>query len=427
MVSTALSGHANSHNLQSVCPAPVVAPTTAGAAYTGEFLIFGKNFHKNDVVTTDGPLRLKGTPIVDAAGTLIRQKYEIRCCEPREGQKFHLYLNPERKDWGQIEDRIVLSGNPPLYNLCRAHGSWKWTAKDPYCPSSGCFPEGSQDIGADLWNLAGASGSSQVEMSFKKELKTKVSFAGAVEKSPVGRVVGYPNLNYGYQPLGCSAPPCPAAQPTPLFPMPVQVSSLPELWALARYSIHAPPDTSLNLAYDIWITQGNRQAGICKDDVELEIIIFRNRFYPGDPKQGEPFPLPAWINGELRDTRWQAYVGQSGTGQGKSCQAPGNATTVWLVLQDGLPNAYVGVSISRMIEAMTNTLAGVGWDRDVLRQYWVNNIALGSEFACPLENTQCEKFRVKYSYTISNFCLREAPAKGDAGGENWRPQPCPEP
>jgi hypothetical protein len=110
--------HAQAPAITSVCPSPLVGPTTQGTAYTGTVLISGQNLQGADI-TTDGPLFLTGSSTVNSAGTRISRGFSIGS-GAQNGQQFHFFVGSESTGSASILDTISLSPTPP----------------DPTCPGA---------------------------------------------------------------------------------------------------------------------------------------------------------------------------------------------------------------------------------------------------------------------------------------------------
>ena len=94
-------------SISQVSPVPVVGPTSAGVFFSGTFVISGQNL-QGAAVTTDGPLNLTGTPVINSAGTTISKGYSIGCCAPQQGQTFDLIVTSSNGS-ARITDTITLS------------------------------------------------------------------------------------------------------------------------------------------------------------------------------------------------------------------------------------------------------------------------------------------------------------------------------
>ena len=399
-----------------VCPTPLVGPTQVSVnnTYRGYFFIAGQNFPQDAFITTDGPLLLTGNPIINSAGTLIEQKYQIGCCGPQQGQVFHLWVNAPGNGSAEVADTITLYNTEPVFTLCvPPSGGWFWNQSNWSCPASGCPTQGYVELNPNLCNLISASG--DLTMDFTGALDTSVEMSDILYGKYPAPVIGYPNLTYGYQPL---APQANLLQ-SPDFTLPRKISWLPNVWSMVSYSINQPPTAAIDFAYDLWITHSHNKDGSCakqsvisNSDVELMIWMYTYLLPPTGFESGvvESFNLPTWVNGSLEQLTWYAYVGTGSSG----------ATTVSLLMQNPIAQGYIGVSMNQMNEAMIQTLVKKGWSKSTLESYCFNNVSLGSEF------TSLPGGEANYSYDISpnntsNYCFVVAPN----GDTTWGDYACP--
>ena len=403
--------------ISGVCPATTFSSNTN--LDHGTFFIYGGNFQQGSFVTTNGALLLYNNAIVNKAGTLVRQDYQI---EGDGTPTFDLWVNTPQNGSAETSDTTTVYSTEPLYSLCGLNGSWEWTPPSYYCPSGGCPFIGYIELNADLYNMnSGANGN--LSMSYSGgQLSTTVNLSGL--NVPSGApIVGYPNLEYGYQP-------CPTCRPTPPitdFKLPTQVYKFPDAWSMVNYSISPPSQGKMDLAFDIWVTKLHKPTDICQDDVELMIWLYNtpSYFLPAGTLVGT-FNLPTFVGGSIEYPTWQAYLGMSGSGGGKSCTEKGKATVVSLLLPAN-PTQYVGVGLSNALTAMIDTLVTYGqgfngqeWTAAKLERYYVNDINVGSEFGCDSKKQQCSNFQMNYSYSIPNYCF----VIGD-GSYNWSEYACP--
>ena len=295
-------------------------------------------------------------------------------------------------------------------------------------------------------------------MSFAGGLNTSVDLSNINiskgDDSSTNWVAGYPNLSYGLNPfVSITNPANPSAIPanqnpwfeSPDFTLPLQVSSFPNVWSMVNYSISPPSTGSMDLAYDIWITQNQLQftsagasaPGICSGDVELMIWTYQTGFAPSTASYtGQPLlssqQIPTWINGTLEYPTWNAFVGQSGSGNGTAnC---GYGTLVTLALASPLASAYIGVNLNEMItggvipaltSCTSSSCGNTTWTASELNNYWVDSISLGSEFGCTGVSCLLPNQSVSYSYDISpggvsDYCFVIAPP----GNSNWNDYNC---
>jgi hypothetical protein len=108
--------------IDSVCPRPLTAPVNSGKFY-GTLVIIGKNL-VDGTITTNGPLSLIGTPIVNSRGTSISMSYHIGCCAPQDKQTFKFFVRTASGS-ANVEDEIALSDDPgppcPIFSNSSVH------------------------------------------------------------------------------------------------------------------------------------------------------------------------------------------------------------------------------------------------------------------------------------------------------------------
>jgi BON domain/Glycosyl hydrolase family 12 len=304
-------------------------------------------------------------------------------------------------------------------------GPWCWDVNDPYnyaspaidplvsCSSEGGFTTatlGDLNLSGDLWNLASGS-SGTVEMMASGSLRASVDFKKVVTKS-LG-IAGYPNLTYGWQPNGGGS-----SSLASLLPLPVQISSLPNLWSIVNYALNPPSAwlCPIDFAYDIWITKSRDSTAVFNNDVELMIWLYASDILPpiGLTPVETFHDVPTLINGTLTYPTWKAYIGRN---------REGAATTVSLVLTSKATRASVGVNIGQSIDKMISVLVksspylGLTWTREDLEKYYVNNVSLGSEFGY---SGACQ-----YSFTIATYCLAINPPAPPLPGTSYSCQEGP--
>jgi hypothetical protein len=319
--------------------------------------------------------------------------------------------------------------------------TWVWAPPADFCPSNASCPYiGYVELNANLYALNSTATGSMTTSYGSGTLATSVNFSG-LAITPPNPVIGYPDLQYGYQPQGCNVendtyiPPCPTTSPlVTSVALPIQVSKFPNAWTMINYSMSPPQQGNVDLIFDIWVTQLTPpQIGICKDDVELEIWLYNSPTVVGSARFVETLPIPTFIGGVMHQNEsWNAFVGTSGSGgektKGSSCPdgEHGPATAVSLVLGAAhtQENEYVGIPLSNALTAMIDTLVaynGSQWTAANLDNYWVNDIDFGSEFGCnPSKQSYCSSFQASYSFNISDYCFTIG-----SGTYNWSDYACP--
>lgn len=270
---------------------------------------------------------------------------------------------------------LATPAQPPqvieLLSATNGSGSWSWTGTVRFIPK----PLGSLLVSGNLFGLSSASGS--VDISASDRLNTTIHLDQIKANN---YILGYPEVIYGYKPFGM-----PPSQLTPVLQLPLKLSSVPNLWLIADFSIDTRSDPSLALdcAYDLWLTKTPKPNDVHKGDIELMIWSYHRNLKPaGSPLDSSRVELTTWVNGQKTQMYWIAYLsGDSAT--------PGSILVSFMPDQTpedradnpAFSSVNLGVNLRDVLTQLTRVVnSNIGWDTDSLQSLYLNDVELGTEF-----------------------------------------------
>jgi len=275
------------------------------------------------------------------------------------------------------------------------------------------LPMGCAAVDGNVWSLGAADGA--VTISPGAGLHTSVNLQ---QIKHWGYIVGYPEVLYGYKPFGSIN-----TRQSPKLAMPVQVGSIPTVWAVANYSIAVPnPKLPVDFSYDLWVTQQLKPNNVQKGDVELMIWLYHRNLKPaGKLLASRRFTAPVWVDGKARNAVFDVYATDPNIKGHTSIllsfalrgdEAEGS-------LDGGISRAYLAVDLRAMLLQMVAVLSGeFGWNEQTMKAEYVNGVELGTEFA-QLDNA------ATLDWTLDNYCLAmPAAVGGEAGNITWNEIRC---
>ena len=275
----------------------------------------------------------------------------------------------------------------PSESMAPLYWSAGSSTNESYSRALGC-----STISGDLWNIADNS-EGYVKMEEQSALDATVDFSYVDYANPSDGVVGYPHVEYGYNPFRGAE-----TNSISALPLPKKIKDLPELVCLANYSLYSVT-LPVNFAYDIWITKNSHVTS--KPGLgDLELMIWT--YYNGDIAPSSSFAtsvgsvsLPTLVNGRNEQLEWNIWVSNGDRSQD-------HWTVVYIVLSNPIASGTVGVDLHRMLnemgDALSRNYAGQ-WQSLAIQDYYLDSICLGSEFKVGSGN------QATYRWNISNYCF----------------------
>ncbi|TRM75684.1 hypothetical protein DJ532_09570 [Sulfolobus sp. A20-N-F8] len=243
----------------------------------------------------------------------------------------------------------------------------KYQSDSAYAMAEVYTPNASLFVSPFLWNMKSANGEANLTY-IGHVLHVYINFTHFKKVNPSISVDGYPGIMYGQEDW---FPFTGSTQVSPLLPLPLMVTKLPQFTSTLSYSLFLKKGVIDDFSYDIWLTQNPNTTYLEFPDVEVMIWLYHNETLSNYFIYEGQVQATLVVNGTPLEDNFSVYViPHTGSANGwigvyflSEIQLEGNVT----------------VPLSELIEGSFSFIQKV-FPNITLEGYYLDAIQVGMEF-----------------------------------------------